>query len=217
MVSEHFYIWVMILQFVPVLSVIFLGIMSPGPSFVITAQTALTQGRKNGFALALGLACASLVIFSFFQLGFTFIFNIHPLVRPTLQIIGGLYLVFLGMQMLRHAKAVYTGKAERAPDISTQKRQSWKTGFLTQITNPKTFFVYMSAYTSFFPHSVTGWQFMIFLSCIFCLEMGWYSLVVSVLSAPKPRAAFLKRSHIVNAVCGTIILLLGGRLLIEIF
>jgi threonine/homoserine/homoserine lactone efflux protein len=156
------------------------------------------------------------LIFSLFQLGFTFIFNIHPFVRPALQITGGLYLVFLGMQMLSHAKAVYRGQ-ERTPDISVQKRQSWKTGFLTQITNPKTFFVYMSAYTSFFPHSITGGQFMIFLGCIFCLEMSWYSLVAGILSAPKPRAAFLKRSHIVNALCGTIILILGGRLLIEIF
>lgn len=207
----------MLFQFFPVLSVIFLGIMSPGPSFVITAQTALTQGRKNGFAIAAGLGCGSLVLFSLFQLGFTLIFNIHPLVRPTLQVIGGVYLMFLGLQMLHHARMISVGKKEQTPVIPTRRSKSWRTGFLTQISNPKTFVVYMSAYTSFFPHSVTLGEFLIFLICIFCLEMGWYSLVAGLLSAPKARLAFLKRSHIVNAVCGTIILLLGGSLLIEIF
>jgi len=207
----------MLIQFFPVLSVIFLGIMSPGPSFVITAQTALTQGLKNGFAIAAGLGCGSLVLFTFFQLGFTLLFDLHPLIRPIMQVAGGLYLIYLGLQMLHHARAAYTGSAPETPKVYLQKRQSWRTGFLTQISNPKTFVVYMSAYTSFFPHSVTKGEFLIFLICIFCLEMGWYSLVAGLLSAPKARSAFLKRSHIVNAVCGTIILLLGGSLLIEIF
>ncbi len=60
-----------------------------------------------------------------------------------------------------------------------------------------------------FPDSI----YYILPALIFCIEAGWYLLVSLVLSAPAPRAAYLRSKILFDRVAGGVMACLGIRLI----
>ena len=66
-----------------------------------------------------------------------------------------------------------------------------RSGFITQIVNPKTAIVYASVFAAFLP-AHTSWLFNLATVCVvFMIELIWYVVVSLLLSTAAPRAAYL--------------------------
>jgi threonine/homoserine/homoserine lactone efflux protein len=99
-------------------------------------------------------------------------------------------------------------------------RLHWKAlgvGLATQLSNPKTAVVYASVFTSLLPaaFSLTFGFFLVFL--VFLIEAGWYVIVALVLSSAKLRQGYLQRKVIVDVLAGAIMMILGGKLIFNLF
>src|SRR5262245_4175314 len=110
-----------------------IGAMSPGPSFVMVARTAMASSRADGLAAALGMggvlfACAALG-------GLHIVLKAAPGLYLGLKAVGGAYLLWLGWMIWRGAKAPLH-ITDGSPSI-TARRSFWM-GLATQISNPKT-------------------------------------------------------------------------------
>ena len=70
------------------------------------------------------------------------------------------------------------------------------------MSNPKAAVVYASIFISLLPHEVPLAATPILPLVIFFIEAGWYSVVALALSAPSPRAAYLRWKVWVDRAAG---------------
>jgi RhtB (resistance to homoserine/threonine) family protein len=187
-----------------------LGAMSPGPSFVMVARTAVASSRADGLAAALGMGVGGVLFACAALLGLHVVLTAVPWLYLGLKILGGAYLIYLGWMIWRGAHKPLR-IAEGAP-ASTFHR-SFGLGLLTQVSNPKTAVVYASIFISLLPHEVPLAAMLILPLAIFVIEAGWYSVVALALSAPSPRAAYLRWKVWVDRAAGGAMGLLGIKLI----
>ncbi len=82
-------------------SIHFIALMSPGPDFALVVQNATRHGRQTGLYIALGLSVGILLHSLFSLTGVSYLVHQHPLLYSVLQLLGGSYLLYLGVGALR--------------------------------------------------------------------------------------------------------------------
>jgi len=190
-----------------------LGAMSPGPSFVMVARTALAVSRRDALAAALGMGAGGALFACFALLGLLALLAAVPMLYMALKIAGGLYLLYLGLAIWRGARQPLSlGETDAAP--TPRVGRSFLTGFATQISNPKTAVVYASVFASLLPPQVPTPVLVALPFTLFLIETSWYAIVAVALSAPAPRARYLAARTWIDRSAGTIMILLGGKLLL---
>lgn len=116
-------------------------IVVPGPSVLFTIGRALALGRTGGLLSVLGNALGLLPIIALVALGVGVFVAQSIVLFTVLKIVGAGYLVYLGIQAIRHrkdaARAVTDGPLPRSHGRQLAE------GFVVGVTNPKTlaFFV----------------------------------------------------------------------------
>jgi threonine/homoserine/homoserine lactone efflux protein len=108
----------------------------PGPSVLFTIGRALTVGRRAAMFTVLGNEVGGLA-----QV-FAVAFGVGALVERSAQVFavvkwcGAAYLVYLGVQAIRHRRSMAEALAARVPPVRPWRAA--RDGFLVGATNPKT-------------------------------------------------------------------------------
>lgn len=193
-----------------------LGAMSPGPSFLMVARTALAASRADGVAAALGMGVGAVLIAVAALLGLHVVLNAVPWLHAAVKALGGAYLLWLGWHIWRGAKAplavIGTPGAEGA---GRSLLRSFALGLATQASNPKTAVVYASIFVSLLPRELPAALMLVLPLLVFAVEAGWYAIVALVLSASSPRATYLRAKSTLDRVAGGVMAALGVKLLVE--
>ena len=190
------------------------GAMSPGPSFVMVARTAVTS-RSDGLAAALGMGAGGLVFAIAALAGLQAAFLAVPALYLAIKGFGGAYLVYLGIRIWRGARQplAMTQDAEGAsPRQQGRSGRTFLLGLATQVSNPKTAVVYASIFAAFLPREVPLVLALAVPVVIFCIETGWYTVVALALSSAAPRSAYLRYKVWIDRAAGGVMGLLGLRL-----
>ena len=188
------------------------GTASPGPSFLMVTRLAAAEGRWQALQAACGMAIAALVFAGAALLGMTGLLHAVPPVYVALKVVGGAYLVYLGVRIWRSASTSGqdNGQVSHGP---TRRIPFWLQGFATQFSNPKTAVVFASVFATFLPAAPT-WQFgAALLSMIFAIQVSWYGFVAIAMSAEAPRGTYLRFKPRIDRVTGGVLVILGLRLL----
>ena len=108
----------------------------PGPDMILLLETGLLRGRGQALAVAAGLAIARAAHVTLAALGLAALFKTHPWAFDAARTVGGCYLVWLGIRLLRAPLAVPPLDGEAAP-----RHAGWgpalMSGVLTNVLNPK--------------------------------------------------------------------------------
>lgn len=108
----------------------------PGPDMILLLETGLLRGRGQALAVAVGLAIARAAHVTLAALGLAALFKTHPWAFDAARTVGGCYLVWLGIRLLRAPLAVPALGGEGAP-----RHAGWgpalMSGVLTNVLNPK--------------------------------------------------------------------------------
>src|SRR5262245_65129066 len=86
-----------------------IGASSPGPSFLVVARLAVSSSRVDGLYAALGMGVGGLIFACLSLLGLHGLLLAVPSLYVALQVLGGLYLVDLGIRIWRGARTPLTG------------------------------------------------------------------------------------------------------------
>jgi len=204
------------MQEIPALVGIFaalsVGVVSPGPSFVMIARTAVSSSRADGLSAALGMGAGGLAFASAALLGLHGLLLAVPSLYVFLKLAGGLYLVYLGARIWRAARQALA-VTQPTPSTSATAWKSFALGFTTQISNPKTAIVYASVFAAFLPASPSLAFNVAVVVLAFAIETAWYALVAVALSSERPRGAYLRFKAWIDRVAGGVMVLLGLKLL----
>jgi threonine/homoserine/homoserine lactone efflux protein len=204
----------MALALLGILGALLVGAISPGPSFVVVAQTAISRSRADGLAAALGMGLGGVAFGALALLGLQTLLAHAPWLYLVLKLLGGAYLLYIAVRLWR-AAADPLAVPEPPRAGASALRGSFLLGLATQISNPKTAVVYASVFAAFLPASMPAWVLMLLPALIFAVEAGWYALVALVFSASGPRAVYLRSKLLADRLAGAVMGLLGLKLMIE--
>jgi threonine/homoserine/homoserine lactone efflux protein len=193
-----------------VVTALTVGVVSPGPSFVLVARTAVSSSRHDGVAAAIGMGAGGVLFAVAALLGLQGLLLAVPSVYLVLKVLGGLYLAHLGIRIWRCAKEPLA--APRPTPRRTTRLKSLALGFTTQVSNPKTAIVYASVFAAFMPASQSLAFDLTLVSLVFIIEASWYTVVAMALSSERPRAAYLRHKAWVDRSAGGVMVALGVKL-----
>ncbi|KPQ20876.1 MAG: putative threonine efflux protein [Halomonas sp. HL-93] len=202
------------LALLSILGATLVGAASPGPSFVLVSQIAVKSSRLDGVAAAVGMGLGGAIFATLALFGLVTVLLQIEWLYIALRILGGGYLVYLGICIWRGASRpleVDDGGHTR-PSSSLR---SFLVGFVTQISNPKTAIVYASIFAAFLPASAPGWMIVALPALIFLVETSWYAGVALVFSAHTPREIYVCTKRWFDRVAGALMGALGARLISE--
>jgi threonine/homoserine/homoserine lactone efflux protein len=193
-----------------VIAALTVGVVSPGPSFVMIARTAVSSSRSDGVAAALGMGGGGVLFAVAALLGLQAFLLAVPSLYLLLKVLGGLYLAYLGLRIWRSANAplAFAGVITER----TTKLRSLVLGFTTQVSNPKTAIVYASVFAAFMPATQSFAFSLVLVALVFTIEAGWYAVVALALSSERPRVAYLRYKNWVDRIAGGVMVALGLKL-----
>jgi len=186
-----------------------LAVISPGPSFLITARTAVAQSRAEGVKVALGLGAGSFLWSIAALLGLNVLFQALPPLFTAMKILGALFLLWIAWQIFRHADAPITldgrgGEAVPNPFLK---------GFVTQISNPKVAVFFGSIFIAMLPAEVPLWMTVALVVIVSLNEIWWFSVVALFFGSTRVRRFYIAAKAWIDRVTGVFLGALGLRLL----
>jgi RhtB (resistance to homoserine/threonine) family protein len=188
----------------------FLAAMSPGPSFLVTARTAVAQSRTDGIKVALGLGIGTTVWSVAAILGLNFLFHLFPWLFMGMKLAGALFLLWIAYQIIRHA----ADPVEMDEGAGRENGQNaMLRGFLIQISNPKVVVFFGSIFVAMLPGEVPTWMVVALIAIVTLNEVVWYSLVSLFFAASPVRRFYLVAKRWIDRATGMFLGFLGVRLL----
>jgi threonine efflux protein len=188
------------------------ALLSPGANVLLVSQLAASDRGRSAVFAALGVTLGAVLWATFAVLGVHAVFGAFPGLRLGLQILGGVYLLYVATRLWR----------SRGPDLgepapSVSKATAFRLGFLTNITNPKSALFFGSVFAASFPAAPSLLLQMCAVVMIVVNALCWHLLLAYLFSRPQVRAAYARYRTRANRFASAIMGLMGLGLLLATF
>jgi threonine efflux protein len=186
-----------------------LAVISPGPSFLITARTAVAQSRTDGVKVALGLGTGTVLWAVAALLGLNVLFRALPPLFIAMKVFGALFLLWIAFQIFRHAADPIALDGAKGGTVANP----FMKGFLTQISNPKVAVFFGSIFIAMLPADVPLWMTLALVAIVSFNEVWWYSVVALFFGSGRVRTFYIGAKKWIDRTTGLFLGALGVRLL----
>jgi threonine/homoserine/homoserine lactone efflux protein len=192
------------------LSICLLGAMSPGPSLAVVLKSSLGDSHRAGYVTAIahgvGVGLYGLLTVT----GLAVLITRSPVLFLAIQLFGGVYLIYLGVNSLRSS-----GSPNLKSEIDSGNRNAALRGFLVAFLNPKLAVFMLALFSQFLNPEAKALEKGIMVATVGITDACWYSLVVALVS----RKAFLKKlqrsAQLIDRVFGIILIVLALSVLLR--
>jgi len=126
-------------------------IVIPGPGVLFVVGRALSHGRRTALATAAGHALGNYVVAACVAVGLGELLERSAAVFVVVKVAGAAYLVWLGIQAIRHRKSLAEAFAAAAAP-----REGWRAlrdGVVVGVTNPKSYILFGAVLPQFVDRS----------------------------------------------------------------
>jgi threonine/homoserine/homoserine lactone efflux protein len=190
-------------------------ILAPGPSVLFIIARAIAWGRKVAVVTVAGNVSGAFVLSSLVAFGLGPILQRSELAFIAVQWIGGLYLVYLGIDAIRKRKLHAADMTNQGP-VEPTVFQSIRDGFMVGVLNPKGLVFYAAVLPQFIDRErggVTGQ--LLFLGALFSVlaffsDGGWGLLAGTARAWLAGDAGRLEK---LRATGGCVMILLGASVI----
>lgn len=186
--------------------------ITPGANTLLVSQ--LAAGNRGPGALfgALGVAVGSVSWAALAVLGVSIVFNAFPVLRISLQVIGGVYLLYVAVRLWSSGSLGPTIGTDPVPPMV-----AFRLGLLTNFTNPKAALFFGSVFSACFPANPDPALLVAAVALVFVNALVWYVLLAHVFSREAVRLAYLRKRRAAGKVAGILLGTLGLRVLLLTF
>ena len=193
-------------ELLAVVAITFFAVISPGPDFAMVSRNSLLLSRRTGVLTALGIAAGVCIHVSYTLLGVGLLIQQSLWLFNLIKLAGAAYLIFLGIKMLRAQPE--TGE-ELASQPALSSLGALRTGFLTNVLNPKTTIFIVSLFMQVVqPQTPLAVQ-LGYGAFIVLAHALWFSAVAIFFSTPSVRARLLAVRHWIDRVFGGLLVGFG--------
>jgi threonine/homoserine/homoserine lactone efflux protein len=192
-------------------------ILAPGPSVLFVIARAIAWGRKTAVFTVAGNVTGAFALSTLVAIGLGPILQKSDLAYAAIQWGGGLYLMYLGFDAIRHRK-VHAEDMRNQGDIAPGIARSMRDGFWVGALNPKGLVFYAAILPQFVDREKGSVALqLIFLGAIFSIlafiSDGSWGLLAG--TARQWLATDPKRLEKLRATGGTVMIVLGISVLIS--
>ncbi|QPH52987.1 LysE family transporter [Pontivivens ytuae] len=178
------------------------AVVTPGPNFFVIARLAAANGRLAALGAVAGVAVGTAVWGLAGLFGIRALFALAPGAFVMLKLVGGAYILWLGVKALRGA---LVGGAE--PEVAPG--HGFRLGLMTNLANPKSAAFVAALFAATLPPDLSLAAGLTAVAMIVAISAGWYALVALALSRPVVRRGYLSLRRGVDAAAGTIFAAFG--------
>ncbi|MDD3267394.1 MAG: LysE family transporter [Burkholderiales bacterium] len=197
-----------------VISIAALAVISPGSDFAIVTKNTISYGRYAGYATSLGIALSTWIHTFYCLIGVAVIILQSAVLFNAIKILGICYLLYIGVTtFLSKFKPVEDGEL-----VSGKKYivPSFKQGFLSNVTNPKTTLFYLSLFTMVVNKN-TSIAMQLFYGLIICLlHLFWFIFISYLISHHKIKRHFDRNVSTINKIVGVVLVLIAIKILLTV-
>jgi threonine/homoserine/homoserine lactone efflux protein len=195
-----------VLTLMPIAGAVLLGVMSPGPNFMLVTTVA-ARSRAAALAIALGFGLAAIAWAAASVAGLTLLVARVGWLYRLVQISGGCYLIYIGVRMMARGKRLSNRsmtEGRQASPFALIRR-----GFVTNIGNPKSAAFYSSVFATLLPHHASEAILAAAITLTGLVSLGWYGMMGLLFSTPGIQGAYARAAVVVDRIAGGVLSLLG--------
>ncbi|MBN1204612.1 MAG: LysE family transporter [Myxococcaceae bacterium] len=189
------------------------AVASPGPSFLIVAQTSARHSWRMGLHAALGMALGALSWALAALLGLGALFLKFTWLYGVMRLAGGAFLLWVAFQLWRHSADPL--ELTRRSEGEAPPRRVLLSALRVQLSNPKPAVFYGSIFLALLPPETPLPLKIAALGIITLNEFLWYAFVAVALSRQVVRQAYLRGKIWIDRITAGVLGLLGVHLLAE--
>ena len=194
----------------------FIIIVVPGPSVLFAVARAVSWGRTIAVLTVVGNALGMLVLAALIAFGFGPVLQHSPVLYALVQWAGGAYLVWLGIDALRH-RTLHAERMTEAGPLAPSRLRTVREGFVVGVLNPKAVVFFAAVFPQFVDRTrgSVPMQLMVLgaiFACMALLSDGTWAVVAGTARAwlaDNPRRLVTMR-----AVGGIVMVCLGLAVLV---
>ncbi|TQX88511.1 MULTISPECIES: LysE family translocator [Rhizobium] len=199
-------------QILPAYAAYLVAAASPGPAIMAIISTSMTQGRKAGMMIALGIFGGSMTWACAAALGLATLLQTYATALEILKILGGLYLLYLAYKAFRAMRS-----SIEMPPAGTVRRDSARSlllrGYGIHVTNPKAIFAWLAIITLGMPQGApTSVAALIIGGCMIMGFTTFMSYAV-IFSTPHALKVYKSLRRWIEGAMATFYCLAGLKLL----
>ena len=196
------------LQFV---LVCIIGAMSPGPSVALIIRNSVTFSRTAGILSAIGHALGIGIYASLAILGLHFILITNPYIFNSIQIIGSIFLLGLGVMFL----------IDKSTKLQIEEKQqnynSFFQGLIIAIINPKILIWFTAIFSNFIITNSSAITNFILVMTPTIIDGIWYVIVAVIVTSYGLKEFFQEKKLVIQKLSGSLLIIISISLLFNLF
>lgn len=174
---------------------------SPGPNVLLVARTSMAESRRAGLYSAAGVATGSGAWAAAAAVGVALLFASAPAAEGVVRVLGGLYLIYLGVATFRAATSPVRAGERRPGGVSAGR--AWRQGTLTNLSNPKALVFYASIFAALLPDSSPGFRGAA-VALIVVNALAWHAVLAVTLSTRRAQVAYASAKRGIDRGAGAV-------------
>jgi threonine/homoserine/homoserine lactone efflux protein len=189
--------------------------ITPGPNTLLVMRYALTAPRRVPIMAAIGTITGTLCWGFAGWLGINALFQAAPFAYVALKIIGGLYLVWLGLKIFLDAR-----KSRQSADIAVARidvplKTAYRMGLATNLANPKSALFVASLFAATMPVGTPFLYGLAAIAVMVTVSTIYYTFLVALITHRTVAAAYLKAKKKIDLGVGMVFVGFGTKLLMS--
>lgn len=188
---------------------------TPGPNTLLISRFALRGERSAVWGAAFGMALAGTFYAILAMTGLSVLLERVGWLTRAVQVGGGLYLVYLGIQTWRFAGGMDLTQGAALPDAAARRAdvvRGFRTGLVVDLANPKNIAFFVSLFAVAVPPDAALWAKGAILAGAFVIELLWYGAISQAFSTARARRLYARFGRIGERSVGAVLMVFGFRL-----
>ncbi|WP_282607736.1 LysE family translocator [Pelagibius sp. Alg239-R121] len=185
--------------------------MTPGPNFFAVIHTAVEKGRSAAVAAVLGTVAGTVAwaLAGFF--GLQALFTVFPSAATAIKLIGGAYLIWVGIGLWRSAHKPGAG----VQPVEGGVGRAFLFGLSTNLANPKTAAFAASIFAVALPADASVGLSLLAVVLVCAISLVWYTIVAVVGSTAPFQRTYARVRRVLMRATGVIFAGYGTRLMLQ--
>lgn len=193
--------------------------LTPGLDTAMMIRNTTRGGERDGLFTNIGICSGLFVHATLSAAGISLLLLHSPTLFQTIQIIGVLYLLYLGGKSIKESfqKTQLTTFQTTSLLQPVSIKQSFREGFLSNVLNPKTGIFYLAFLPQFINPSHSAFlQSMLMASIHFVIALIWQALISQMISKAQQYLESARVQLLLQRLTGIVLILLALKLLLDI-
>lgn len=189
--------------------------ITPGPNTLLVIRYALTAPRSTAITAAMGTITGTFLWGIAGWLGINVVFQAAPFAYLGLKIVGGLYLVYLGLKMLKEARRARQPAELEITRSDIPAKTAYRMGLATNLANPKTALFVASLFAATMPAGTPFLYGVAAVAIMVAVSTLYYTALIGLLTHRRVAAAYLKAKSKIDIGVGMVFVGFGAKLLLS--